>query len=368
MKIYLTQNVYEAALDRMRRLFWEFPTVVVNCSGGKDSTVVLNLALQVAEELGRLPLPVFWIDQEAEWSSVVEYVRGVMYDPRVRPYWLQVPFRINNSTSGTRPWLHAWEPGGEWIRDKDPIAIHDNTFGEDLFANLFEAASRGIFGTAKRCHIAGVRAEESPARLRGLTAYATYQDITWGNKKGERWNQWTFYPIYDWGVTDVWHAIESNGWAYTKLYDLMYQHGVPLFRMRVSNVHHETALEVLTFLQELEPDTWNRICERLPSVNAMARAGESYRPPKVLPPMFSSWEEYRDHLLENLIVDPAMRESFRKQFRAWDGRFEEPAATELLHMEVAALLVHDFEGTKFKTFLAAHGKYLKGRNARGRRT
>lgn len=98
MKIYLGKNVLEAALDRMRWIFREFPHVVVAFSGGKDSTVVLNLAIQVARELGRLPVTTMWIDQEAEWRAVVDYAREVMHRPEVRPWWFQMPMRISNST------------------------------------------------------------------------------------------------------------------------------------------------------------------------------------------------------------------------------------------------------------------------------
>ena len=37
-------------------------------SGGKDSAVLFNLAMTVAKERNRLPLKVFWLDQEAEWK------------------------------------------------------------------------------------------------------------------------------------------------------------------------------------------------------------------------------------------------------------------------------------------------------------
>lgn len=110
MKIYKKQTVYEAALDRIRYIFDEFPNIVVGYSGGKDSTVVFELAMIVAKEKNRLPLKVLWIDQELEWKSTVEQVKHVMYNPDVEPMWLQVPMKILNAASGRKDadWLHCW--------------------------------------------------------------------------------------------------------------------------------------------------------------------------------------------------------------------------------------------------------------------
>ena len=71
MKIFLKQSVWDAALERIDYVFNEFDEVVVSFSGGKDSTVILEMALIVAKEHGRLPLTVMWLDQEAEWEAVV---------------------------------------------------------------------------------------------------------------------------------------------------------------------------------------------------------------------------------------------------------------------------------------------------------
>lgn len=82
MKIYKKQNVYDAAIERVGMLFDEFPNVVVGISGGKDSTAILNIALEVAEQKNRLPLQVLFIDQEAEYQSVIDYIKRLKEDKR----------------------------------------------------------------------------------------------------------------------------------------------------------------------------------------------------------------------------------------------------------------------------------------------
>lgn len=356
-RVYLNDNVLEAAIKRIRRIFLEFDTVVVNISGGKDSTVVYHLALQVAEELGRLPLPVLFIDQEAEWEMVIEYVRELMADPRVTPYWLQIPMRIFNATSTNEEdaWLKCWEPNADWIRPKEPNSIHENTFGTDRFARLFDETPKVFWPGRKVASLAGVRTEESPGRLAGLTNVASYKDITWC-KKGK--HQYAFYPLYDWSWMDVWKAIHEHQWPYCPLYDYMYQYGVLVKDMRVSNVHHETATNTLHFLQEIEPETWNKIVARVNGVHAVGRLSEAYRTPDELPPMFQSWKEYRDHLLANLIQSPEHQEIFRKRFASEDRRFVSNKIThKLVRMQIDSLLLNDYHGTKSSNFHAKWHKY-----------
>ena len=59
MKVYSKKNVFDCALDRIRWVFREFNgNLIVSISGGKDSTVVMELALMVMRELketGELP-------------------------------------------------------------------------------------------------------------------------------------------------------------------------------------------------------------------------------------------------------------------------------------------------------------------------
>lgn len=91
MKIYLKDNVYEAAKKRIRRIYDEFDNIVVAISGGKDSTVIMELCVEVAKERCRLPLKAMFIDQEDEWSYTIDYIRKIKARSDIQLYWFQVP-------------------------------------------------------------------------------------------------------------------------------------------------------------------------------------------------------------------------------------------------------------------------------------
>jgi len=95
----LDKNVYELALDRVRQAYEMFDTVKVMFSGGKDSTVVLNVVLEVARELNRLPLEVIFFDEEAISYETEDYVRRVAELPDINLRWLCIPIKHRNATS-----------------------------------------------------------------------------------------------------------------------------------------------------------------------------------------------------------------------------------------------------------------------------
>lgn len=323
--IYKDKNVFEEALERIRMLFTTHEDVIVSMSGGKDSTVVFNMALMVAREMGRLPLKVFWLDQEAEWQHTVDYMDKIMHMPEVDPYWYQVPFDFPNNLSQKNKTLKVWDDSqrDKWIHPLSDVGIHEcpiDLSGEgrdDAFYTLVKQLPTYI--TDKECAVlVGMRMIESPRRRMSITGTAAkWHGITWcTNKIG---NTRKFWPIYDFTNDDIWTAIAKNHWEYNKVYDFMYRWGVSKSKMRVSALIHETAWASIEMLQEFEPKTYNRFVARVPGVSTFGHSfDEGGVVPKSLPFAFKDWKEYRDYLLEH-ICPPEDRETYTKRWQGQDG-------------------------------------------------
>lgn len=350
--MYGNQSVYDKSLDRIRWLFDEFPNVVIGVSGGKDSTVVFNLAMIVAREKGRLPLKCLFLDQEAEWQATIDTIRLIMEHPDVDPYWFQMPLQLFNATSTTDHWLMCWDEKEEarWMRPRESYSKKENVYGTMRFVELFTAILRKEFPDTKTCYIAGVRAEESPVRAMGMTHDLTYKDATWGKVLDKSKQHYTLYPIYDWSYMDVWKAIHDNHWYYNKIYDAQYNYGMPLLQMRVSNVHHETAVGSLFYMQEIEGDTYQRLTQRISGIDMAAKMGNDDYFPKELPFMFGSWREYRDYLLEKLIENPDWVNTFKKKFIKHDEVYGDELGDKLFKMHIKSILTNDWECVKIGNY------------------
>lgn len=361
--VYLPENVYEKSIERIDYIYDNFDRVVVNFSGGKDSTLVLHLALEVAKKKGRLPVPVFFLDQEAEHDSTIEYVRRVMNRDDVMPLWYQVPFKTNNSCSTEDNWLYAWKPGEEWMRDKEPMAIKDCKEGDEerRFTEVLDCLVPEHFKGENIACLIGMRTQENFKRKIAIVDQkATWKYIGWcARRKGK----YDFNVIYDWEYSDVWKYIHNNKVDYNKLYDWQFQYGMSIPDMRVSSLVHEIAVKDLYFLQEIEGETYNKLQQRVKGVNCVAQNSELKFFQKELPYMFHSWEEYRDYLNEHITKKEKDKEVFRKEFTSRDAMIMK--GNKLLYDDyckqcVKMILKNDTSKTTISNFkvLMVH-KYLQ---------
>ena len=123
-------------------------------------------------------------------------------------------------------------------------------------------------------------------------------------------------------------------------------------KMRVSNLHHETAIDQLFYLHEMEADTWNRLTKRLDGVNQTHHMGKNDMfMVKELPFMFADWKEYRDYLVDTLIQSDDQKEKYRMKFAWMDDKYDGMyLPEERHHAEINTLLTNDYHFTKLNNF------------------
>ena len=332
-----TENVLTAVIKRISFLFDNYDNIQLAFSGGKDSTVLFHLVNAEAKKRKRKFI-LYFQDQEAEYQGTIDFVEWAMLQPNVIPQWYQVPIFMTNAASHEQLFLWAWGEGEQWVRDKHPLAIKElkNKYPKRFYKfNLWVAQQNRKNFEGNFVSIIGLRAEESPDRR--FVMFGENSELFWLRRKTEPNKA---YPIIDWSYTDVWKYLIENNLPYNKVYDKMYMLGGNLRYFRVSNLVHEKAFRCLTDLQELEPETYDKLEQRLKGVHTAAMYGKEnlMYSIKELPKQFKTWKEYKDFLLTS--IHPDLKKIFEYQW----SRFGDTDDVQANKYMVKRILLCDWEG------------------------
>ena len=242
-KLYLTEDVYTAAVDRLNFVYSEFEEdeIWLSLSGGKDSTACFYLMKEVALRHDIRKINVLIIDLEGHYKLHIDFLEMLIADTEidVAGYWVCLPFNLSNASSFHMPKWLAWDDEKEdlWIRPMptNGLVVHtkNNPFTGDYFRKGMEFEEFIIqfpkylieqCGLKRVAQIIGIRTQESFNRYLKMKVRENrefYQNKQWMLKqKSTGYDTYSVHPIYDWTIGDVWKY--SSDKPYNPVYDKMY--------------------------------------------------------------------------------------------------------------------------------------------------
>jgi len=330
-KRVIEETVYEAALKRFDILFQRFDRVVVSFSGGKDSTVCLNLALEAARKHGRLPLEVYFFDEEAVHPETIEYCERVRALPDIDFKWLCVPIRHRNACSRHQPYWHPWDPAKRelWVRPMPDGAL--TTFPGFTFGASMPDVAPLVYGPERGtvADVRGLRADESIRRFQAVTR--TLKEGWLGQARLGYSHPAS--PIYDWTTIDVWTAPRLYDWDWNRTYALMELAGVPPSVQRVCPPYGEEPLRGLWLYATCWPDLWEKMIARVRGAATAARYAktELYGYGTTTKPDGFTWQSWTMHQIESYpkAYRGVVSNSLRSMIRTHQSKTRRPIPEEL---------------------------------------
>ena len=125
-KKYLEKNVLEAALERLEIIFNNFDNIYFSVSGGKDSSVMIQLANIVAKKLNK-KFDIMFIDLEAQYQCTIDHINELKKLSQLRDFYhICLPIALRNAISVLQPKWICWEEESKdlWVRDLPEDSIN----------------------------------------------------------------------------------------------------------------------------------------------------------------------------------------------------------------------------------------------------
>lgn len=316
MRVYQEENVVEAAEERIEWALNNFDKVYFSFSGGKDSSVMVQLADKVAKAIGK-KFDVLFIDLEAQYQLTLDHVEELKKLESIDTFYhIALPLALRNAVTQLAPKWICWDEDVKdlWVRDVPEGAINIKNHEFDFFEKGMEfeeliiefakwyADKHGFAGAG-----IGIRTQES------LNRWRTIASDTKGTVDGHQWttiikentkpiNAANFYPIYDWLTEDVWGAVSQLDLKFNEVYEMMHKSGLTIHEQRLCQPFGDDQRNSLDQYRSIEPETWGKLLNRVDGVNygnIYARTS-ALGHLKSMKPDHLNWEQYTVFLLESL--------------------------------------------------------------------
>ncbi len=353
-RAYGKDTVYDAAMERLKFIFEEFDNIFVSFSGGKDSGLLLNLVIDYRNaNYPEKVIGVFHQDFEAQYTLTTEYVERsfdrLEKERGVELYWVCLPMATRTAVSSYEMFWYPWDDTKQsaWVRPmprrpyvinlkNNPISTYRYRMHQEDLAKQFGRWYKQSHGNGKTVCLLGIRTDESLQRYSGIVnkRYG-YKETCWITSQFK--DVWAASPIYDWSVSDVWHAIATFDYDYNRLYDMYYKAGLSVDRMRVASPFNDSAKDSLNLYRVIDPTIWAKLVGRVRGANFGAiyarTKATGYR--SLTLPEGHTWESYTKFLLDTLPV--RIRNNYIKKFNTsiefWHktgGGLDEETISELI--------------------------------------
>lgn len=331
-------STYDAALQRAEFAYEHYDHISVAFSGGKDSTAVLNVTLEVARRRGALPLEVQFLDEEGITTETVEYIRRVIDTGEIAMEWYCLPVTHRNACSATHPWWYPWAPEEEerWVRPLPAEAITHTDLpgytdpgphgdGGERNRPTWPELSRWIYEqrSGRTACLMGIRSDESMTRFKAVSNNRRENFVIPVSAKVDK-----VYPIYDWSTQDVWTAPRIHGWDHNLTYDVMEMAGIPPTVQRLAPPFGDEPSKNLWMWSVCFPDIWEKLCLRVPGAGTAARyASTELYAHKGLParPAGVEWPDFIRQVIqrhedpnERALVANKLQEFIRRHYNKTD--------------------------------------------------
>jgi len=312
-KFRLKNNVLEESRNRIKFVFDNFEKIYLSFSAGKDSTVMMHLAMDEAKKRNQ-KIGILIVDLEGQYKLTINHIEETIYEYKdyIDLYWVCLPIHLRNAVSVYEPFWMCWDDDKkeDWIRDLPKEAINDQGFfpffrkGMEFEEFVPEFGEWYSQGKTTAC-LVGIRTDESLNRYRTIASdkKETYKSKQYTTKVTE--NVFNIYPIYDWTTKDIWiyHAKNPNK-RYNKLYELMHKAGLSIHQQRICQPYGDDQRRGLWLFHLIEPETWARVVARVNVANSGAlyvnESGAINGYNKINKPKNHTWESFAKLFLNSV--------------------------------------------------------------------